>query len=476
MRTLVYALMTLSVVTIVTILILVILGYSFNRQDGKLEQGSLLQFASTPSGATVTIDGVRVGSRTPSKASVEARSHHVQMNLQGYRSWSKTIDVKAGDIGWLSYARLVPNDIQVDAMKTFPTVAASLATVDRKWIAVQEDAASQTLSLVNLESDTPKFTTLTIPSNILTAADSPTSGRYSFVAWNRDDNRILIKRTYDDTKVEWLVINRDNPQDSVNVTTSYGVNIADAQFGERNGNDLYVLSDDSIVRRIDLGSNTLSGVLAEGVVEFSIYKNNVLLYVTKPDGSELNQRHVGYRESGMTAPQTVFSYPAETENLHLAFGEYYGKRYVGVTHDTTMQTFVGTLPRGTAKADLDEIEKTTLASGATRLTIGENGRLVVAEMSDRYTTYDIELNKTDTTVFSRLAAAARPLQWIDSYMIASDREGTIRFYEFDGGNQQDIMPVIEGQAMTLSGNEKFLYGFTQTEEGVALNRARMTVR
>ena len=476
MRTLVYALMTLSVVTIVTVLILIILGYSFNRQDGRLEQGGLLQFASTPSGATVSIDGIRVGSRTPSKASVDAKSHYVQMNLQGYRTWNKTIDVKPGDIGWLSYARLIPNDVKVDAVRTFPAVAASLASADRKWLAIQEDAASSTITLANLESDTPKFSTLTIPADIITAPETPSAQQFALVSWNRDSNRLLVKRTYDDTKTEWLMVRRDNPQESVNLTTTFGVAITDAQFGERGGGDVYILTAEAIVRRIDLGSGTLSGVLAENITEFSVYDNNTLLYVTNPDGAEQNQRHVGYRESGMDAGQTVFSYPAETENIHVAFGEYYGKRYVGVTHGITMQVFVGTIPKGTTKANLKELEKVTLAEAPQRLTIGENGRLAVTQMNDRFTTYDIELNKTDTTTFDRPATVAGPLEWIDAYMIASDRGGMLRFFEFDGGNQQDIMPVIEGQAVTLTGNEKFAYGFGSTENGVALNRAHLTTK
>src|SRR3990167_3949783 len=48
-RFLVYGLMTTSVVVIVSILMLVILGYSFNRTDGRIEQGGLLQFATTRS-------------------------------------------------------------------------------------------------------------------------------------------------------------------------------------------------------------------------------------------------------------------------------------------------------------------------------------------------------------------------------------------------------------------------------------------
>ncbi len=472
MRSLVYGLMTLSVISIVTVLMLIILGYSFNRQDGRLEQGGLLQFASIPSGATVTIDGIQASSRTPSKASVEAKSHHVQMDLKGYRAWQKTIQVQAGGIGWLSYARFVPTDVKVESVRSFPKLAASLASSDRKWILIQEDAALGSFVVANIESDTPKYATVAVPENILTPA---TSQSYAVSAWSDNSDRFMLKRTYDTDKTEWISVNRQNPNESVNLTTQFGINAVEVVYGERNGSDAYVLTDDGIVRRLDLGNKTLSEPLAENVESFSVYDVNTLLYTTKPDATETPQRYVGYRTDDMDAPQTVFSYPAQSVGVHIALGEYYGKKYVAATHNSMMEIYVGTLPRGETKANLKRLETVTLPTPSSRLTIGENGRLAVAESTDSYTVYDIELEKKDTTSFAKPATVTRPLQWIDSYMIANDRGGVARFYDFDGANQQDVMPVIEGQALSLTGNEKFIYGFNATQDGFALTRGRMTI-
>ena len=110
-RTAVYSFMTLSVVVIVTMLVFVVLGYQFNERDGKIEQGGLLQFASIPTGANVTLDDNRWSPRTNTKSNVAVGSHSVSFDKDGYRTWKKTIYVKAGEIGWLSYARLIPSKI-----------------------------------------------------------------------------------------------------------------------------------------------------------------------------------------------------------------------------------------------------------------------------------------------------------------------------------------------------------------------------
>ena len=117
-RTAVYSFMTLCVVVIVSLLMLVVLGYSFDEHNGRLEQGGLLQFQSIPQGANVTLDEIKLGSQTNTKSTVETGSHSVSFDREGYRSWKKTIDITAGQIGWVSYARLIPTEIQPEAVRS----------------------------------------------------------------------------------------------------------------------------------------------------------------------------------------------------------------------------------------------------------------------------------------------------------------------------------------------------------------------
>lgn len=474
-RILVYSFMTVSVVAIVTVLMLVILGYSFNRKDGRLEQGGLLQFASIPSGAYVTLDGFQVGSRTPSKASnVDARDHTVQMDIEGYRTWQKSILVQAGGIRWLSYARLIPNDIRPESLRVFPKMAASLASSDRKWIVFQEDAASPNFILANIEGDTPKYSSLAIPATVMTPAATEVAQAFTIDSWSNEERYLLVKRTYDTDKNEWLLVDRGEPSKSVNLSTTFAIAPTKVVFGNGSGRDLYVQTDD-IVRRINLDQQTLSRPLASNVEEFSIYSEDIVVYTTKPDAARDNQKHVGYFEDGMESEQIIFSYPGDTPNVHIALGDYFFKRYVAVTHGTTLELYSGTLPRGTTKAELRQEMSATLPADVSRLTVSRNGRFIVAQNAAGYTTYDIELKKTDTTVFKRPVAVDRKLQWLDDYMIWSDAGGMLRFYEFDGANQQDIMPVLEGQTAILSGNNKYIYVLSPSETGVSLQRAKLII-
>ncbi len=463
--------MTLSVVVIVAILILIILGYSFNRQDGRLEQGGLLQFASTPSGATVTLDELTLGSRTPSKASVDAKSHHVRMDLSGYRPWQKSIDVQAGTIRWLSYARLIPTDPKVEQVKSYPVIEGALTSPFRQWVAMQEKLSVPTIILADIRNDEVKYENISLPQDAYTAPAEGATQSFAIDSWAQDERHMLIKHTYNTDQVEWIVVDRTDVTRSVNLTKAFAVAPSKVVFGTNNGRNLYIRTDD-IVRKINLDDQTLSRPLVSNIEDFWINGGTTVLYTSKVDPNT-NTRHVGYIADDMDEVSIIQSYPAATANLKLAFGEYYGKRYIAISHNQTVDVLKGTLPRGTTKADLEKVTSFDVKDAPLWLTIGRTGRFVAAQTANGYTVYDVELQKTDATTFDRPAVAQREMQWIDDYMIWSDRAGTLRFYEFDGANQQDVMPVAEGYTVTLSNNNKYVYSIAKTSSGYALQRAQL---
>ena len=100
--TFVYGIMILAVVAIVAVLVLVVQGYRFNRYDGKLEQGGLVQFDSQPSGATVSADNSVLANKTASKIVLSAGNHTVTIGKDGYSTWKKDVVVKPGTVLWLN--------------------------------------------------------------------------------------------------------------------------------------------------------------------------------------------------------------------------------------------------------------------------------------------------------------------------------------------------------------------------------------
>lgn len=478
-RTAVYTLMTVSVVVVVTVLMLIVLGYSFNRQAGTIEQGGLLQFASSPSGATVTLNSQRLSSRTPSKSYVEASSHHVQMELAGYRPWQKTVSVGAGSIAWLNYARLIPEKITTTPLVAFPELTASMATENGEWMLLQGAASSPEFTLMDLRQAEPKQSQLALPETLYTIPDDEgVPQEFTLMRWSENGRQALIRYTYgapEEQKREWLVVDRADVSRSVNVTTSFAVDMQEVLFGDSDGRHLYVhVANEDNVRSIDLDDQTISRPIAANIAQFSVFDERTVLFSTKPD--DAGARSLGYVTEDMKAAQVVRSFAAEGTAPYMAFGEYYGNRYVAIVADGVLEVLKGNPPSASSEGTLRSIFSRTIAPGAQSVEFSESGRFAVVQRADGFTTYDIEQQKFDETQLKNATASTRPLTWLDRYMLWSDRGGMLRFYEFDGANQNDIVPVVEGHAVALRDGGKLLYTIGMGEDGVALQRSQLTVR
>lgn len=474
-RIVVYGLMSISVIALVTVLVFIMLGYQFNGMDGKIEQGGLVQFSSNPSGASVGIDSKNLGTQTSARTTMTQGSHFITMNKTGYRQWQKTVDVVPGSVLWLNYTRLVPTTLKSEAVATYGTLSDSNVSPDRKWLAIKEDPVTPVIQMEDISGSKVKTSSLDLPAASYTAPSSGQTQSFVITQWDPSSRYLLVHHTYDGTKTEWLVVDIQHPEAAKNMTTLLGFDASNVIFSNTNSNVLYGLVDKDL-RKIDLGAVTLSGPLATNVAEFSLYQNSMIIFTTLPDPVS-HTRTIGYYSDGASKVRTIRSYADDGQSpLHMALGNYYGDTYVAVAYGEDVEVLTGDLPRSDASdaSALHTLTTMTVPGGVLNLSIITSGRFVVAQTATGYVVYDLELKKTTTTTLPGPAVTDKKLHWLDGYIVWSDRDGMLRTTEFDGANQQDIMPVTPGFSATLSSDGTYLYGFLKTTEGkYELERVRM---
>ena len=469
-RATVYSVMTVSVIVIVTLLMFVVLGYQFNERDGRIEQGGLLQFASVPTGATVTLDDSRLGPQTNSKANVTVGSHSVSFDRNGYRTWKKTITIGAGQIGWLSYARLIPSTIEPVDIRTFTDLNSALASPQQNYMLLHEAADQPSFVLANIQGDTVRYDMLTLPAGSYTPPSAGKTQSFILDSWSENEAAVLIKHVYDDNKEEWLLLDRDAPDRSLNVSSIFAIQPSKIVFAGKGDRLLFAQTDD-IVRRINLDEQTLSRPLASKVTYFTGYDDKTIAYVATANSNQ--QRTVGYAAVDVSDPIVLGTYPDDGQPLYATMSTYFSKRFVVILHGQTLTVKAGTLPTKSDKGSLKHTTTVKVPAGATDLSLEHNSRFAVMRLPDGYATYDIELNKFDSTIWAAQSTAVRSLQWLDQYILWSDHGGQLRLYEFDGANQQNIMPVTEGFAVSVSPNDKYIYGVLKTDKGFEFQRAQL---
>ena len=472
-RTITYSLMSLSVALLVAILLFVLLGYQYNRSDGTLRQGGLLQFISAPSGASVKVNDQTLGSQTPTKLTTSAGQHAVVVTRDGYRPWQKTVQLHAGSVLWLNYIRLIPTTPKTSSVADFASLSGALGSGEGNYFAFIENPSAAKVTIAATGSDTVRITALTLPETSYTrptGTDAASASVFTLEQWDESERYLLLKHVYDQTKVEWIVLDRDNVNDTHNLTTLFNIPIAKAQFNPSNSRQIFTLSGGDI-RRADLGNETLTRTFVSSVADFSVYERDLIGYTTLPDAN--GARSVGYYRDGTEKPYVLREVASSTTSLHVALSEYFGETYVAIADDTRTDILKGTLPNASEPAALKVVATMDLPGGVQWLTRNENGRFVIVQNQGTLMTYDLELARASTVQLAETTATTRPQRWIDNYMFWSDGAGILRTYEFDGANQQDIMGVAPGFDVRLSPSGKYIYGVSKTDAGYSLQRAQL---
>jgi hypothetical protein len=460
-----YGMMTLATAVISVFCILLVLGYRFDFTKHTVSQGGLIQLQSFPNGAKVTLDKVLLSFVSPGKRNVDAGKHTVVFQLDGYREWSKTATIHAGELRWLNYARLIPQTITTSTTQEFTAVTGDIASPDRKWMAIYGAADKAEFTIADLrDSKNVKMQTITLPAGSYTNIAGQ-AHNFSLVEWDFSGRYLLVRHTIAD-KVEYLRIDRTNPTDVKNISTQLNVVLSDVHFSGTSGNVFYGMQDASI-RKLDIGAGTISEPVAVGVKSFTLYKTNSLAYVLDKG----DKRSVSVTIDGESAE--VRSYDV-TEPVLTDVTSYFSHNYVAIARGTRVDVVKD--PIGTTTDARKTAATFQVPVGARWLQFSNNGRFVVAGSGTQFVTYDLETNEQfSANLPGNAADPAKPLQWLDDYYLVSTPDKNLRLSEFDGANQNVITDVEPGLPVTLSEDGKALFSIARTTRGYVLQSSKMVV-
>ena len=466
-----YSIMSLTVVTVVAILVLVVANYGFNRETGTLEQRGLVQFASTPSGANVTVDGVTLSARTSTKHSVEPGEHSFMVHRDGYEPWNLTTTIPEGGLVWLNYARLVPKDRTNQSISTYDKVVASATAPDKKSILLQYDLAQPAFRLVDISRDQPSGKDIILSPALF---DDPAEGQtpqFSISGWDESGRYLLVRHTLGD-KTDIIVLDTRNPDRSVNISREFSLPITGALLSGRSGNILYIVSEGNL-RKVDVAGGTVSRSLVSGVEQFSLYDTNTIAFVARTENEGTVSRVAGIYREGDETP-TVLRTVAHDVPLLIATSTYYGSTYTAIAEGAKLTIYKGQYDHGIE--GLTRIVGRTLPASTTRLEFNDVGSYVLARSETSFTSFSLERQLFATV---ELPVSSQGLYWLDSMHLGLIVDGQLTMRDIDGTNQHDLTAVSAAHRGVLSRNGTYLYSIgdnATTGEGVQLQRFRMILK
>lgn len=451
-----YGVMTISVVVITAVCMLLALGYRFDRSSLSFQQGGLIQISSIPSGAKVLIDDKAQGYNTPGKSDIAPGAHKVELQKDGYQSWSKTVSLAASQLLWLNYTHLIPTEVKTTAAKTFDAVFDEKTSPDRKWMVVQPASDKPDLTLVDLQ-DSKKLTTsnITIPESILTARAGAVR-QFNIVEWDPSSRYLLVRYQAADV-VEYIRVDRSNPTQALNITQTFQLPVSDIHFSANNS-DIFYVKNDTALRRLDVGAKSISEALVSNLDTFSVSPAGPVAF------SASRQHTAGdaattYQYAGLyngSKEIQVREYGAGARLL-VKYAEYFGHGYLAVTDTGATTVAVIRDPAEMGNKNNRVFATLQLKNPALWLSFSDNGRMILAQNANSATTYDLEIAKAYQYDEATAKPVARPFKWLDDYYLMTDANQTIKTFEFDGTNAHDITGSEEGYGVTFSTDNTYLY-------------------
>lgn len=477
-RTFVYALMTLTVIGLVIVLMLLMLGYRFDVTKRSVHQTGLVQYDSLPRGAMVRVDGEAIRA-TKAKSIVLPGERQFMMHLEGYEPWQKTLTIQPETVTYLDYARLVPTKRRVSTMTELGLVQSARFAPGGQWlVTVSGSVAAPIISWTDVrDTKKPKYTTHPLPVAKLLGYDKEkpdASHRFTIHEWDTGARFVLVKHQYetaDGPRLQWLRLDREKPEEIIDITTLTGLTLRDATFAGTSGATLYALQDSGELREINLSQSTISVPLVSHVSQFSLYGDQMIAFVAQQN----NVTAAGVWKKGWKQPRTVRTLSANEAQLPLSVrvSHYFHKDTVAVAVGQTVTMYRGEL------GDSDDAMQLFLSKSRSfqfgrpvkGLTIGDNGRFVVVRDEAGMMSYDLERLSVSRHI---ALTPGEQVAWLDSFHVQRRAaDGGLVMQEFDGANEHRLLEGVAFET-AFSSDQRFMLAVAKQGDAFILQRLALT--
>jgi PEGA domain-containing protein len=432
-------------------------GYGLGK-NGKVIQNGLVFISSQPNPAKISLTGRPDGNNTNTRLLLPAGVYQMKLTRPGYRVWQRTIGVMGASLTHYDYPILFPVQLTSPRVQNY-TTAPGLVTQspDRRWLLVEQPGSDTAFDLYDLKNPKriPAATTITLPSSIVTKP--LVSDSWQLNEWADDNQHILLTHVYDD-KSEFVLVDRQNPAQSVNLNTTLNVNPTKLTLNNKKYNQYYVYDGAAgSLQTASLGSPIPQPLLTH-VMTYQSYGSNSVLYATDadaPTGKVLVKLTVGDHN------YVLHTFPANGTYL-LDLTEYAGKLYVAAGDSSENKVYIYKDPIGQLNTQPQHAVVPTQVLHVVApdyLSFSSNTQFIVAEHGNQFGVYDLEYKQGyNYTTTPPLDAPQVHAAWMDGDRLMYVSGGKVVVFDYDDANQQTLVNLSPDYLPVFSADYHYLFG------------------
>ena len=440
-------------------------AYGFGLgKNGTVIQNGLVFISSQPNPAKIYMNGSLNKNSTNARLFLPAGLYHVRLTRTGYHDWQRTVGVNGGQVVHFDYPFLFPIKLTSSKVHTY-AAAPGLVTQspDRRWLLSQQPASHSVFDLYDLKDPKKIVTsTITLPTNILTKASSGES--WQLGEWADDNQHVLLEHAYDG-KIEFILVDRKSPDQSVNLNNTFGVSPTKVTLSNKKYNQYYLYQASSATLQTATLGSPAPVTLLDHVLAYQSYGDNTVLYATDsnaPSGKVLIQLQVGNQD------YVIHTFPAGGTYL-LNLTQYAGTLYVAAGDSAENKAYIYKDPvaqLNTAPSHAVVPIQVLHVINPDYLSFSANTQFIVTEHGAQFGVYDIQ-NKNGYNYTSPMPLDAPQLHatWMDGNRLTYVSGGKLIVFDYDDANLQTLVPLDAGYLPFFSSDYHYLYGMAPDTSG-----------
>lgn len=431
-----YALMVVVILVSTLVIGFISFGFNVDPKTGDVVQNGLLFIDAHPESARVIVNGKDRG-QTDMRLVIPAGKYDLELQRLGYRTWKQGFELEGGSIERFVYPFLFPEVLQPDDVQLFATVPTFASqSPDRKWLVLQHTTDFNTFEVTDLSSETLEAKSLTLPATVFT--QSGVKHSVEAIEWSNDNKHILLKHTFD-TDVEFVVFDREDVKNSVNLNVLYARPISAVRLRDKKADQFYLYN----MSTTNLTSATLSSKevtqIASNILSFQPHGSDMVLY-TSNDGTDPSKVRVSLRDKD----KTYFLREISKDSKYLLdMARFDGKWYVAVGAPVDQRVFVYTNP-------LDELKQNSqrqpvpsvllrLNTPIEYLSFSANTRFISAQSGSSFVVYDAETGRQHRYDTKLALHTSYEAKWMDGHRFSVVSDGKVVVFDYNGTNIQTLV-------------------------------------
>jgi len=448
-----------AVAIAIATLVLLYQAYGFGiGKNGTVIQNGLTFFSSQPNPASIYVNNQLESVATNTRLVLPAGIYHVKLARSGYRDWQRTIELDGGSVEHFDYPFLFPDTLTTKKIQTY-AAAPSLMTQspDQRWLLVGAPNSITNFDVYDLKNPTKAPVDISLPANLLSKATAGES--WQLGEWADDNQHVVLRHIYDG-KTEFILLDRTDPSQSVNLNNSLTASPAKLTLKNKKYDQYYLYDSSTGTLQTASLKSPAAVPLLQHVLAYQSYGDDTMLYVTG-DGAPNGKVLVKLRAGSTTS--TIRSLPAGTTYLvdltkyndvmYVAAGDMAGSKvYIFKDPAAQLAALPGQAPVPTQVLHVPQ---------PSYLSFSPNTQFIVASNGNYFGVYDIENdNGYNYTTAEAMDAPQIHATWMDGDRLTYVSGGKLVVFDYDNTNHQTLMPADSRYLPAFAPDYKNVYALT----------------